>query len=110
MLRGLGLELFGGADIRKQCYVEKQHVITPDILAHLANSLQKRLSLDIANGTAHLADHNIGIAGARQSMNTLLDLVGNVGNDLNRAAQILTPSLPADNRCVDLASSHVASL
>src|SRR5262249_39115809 len=93
MLSGLGLELFGCANIGQQSYMQKKDVVSPHILAHLSDGLQERLTFNIADRAAYLADHYICAAGTSQSMNTLLDLVGDMRNDLDRAAQIFALSL-----------------
>ena len=50
--------------------------------AHLANGLQKRQRLDIAYSATDLDQADVGVA--RALLYTLLDLVSNVRNDLNR--------------------------
>ena len=65
MLGRLGLHLAGRADMRQQRDMDIQHIVAADILAHLANGLQERQALDIADRAADLDDHHIGAGLAR---------------------------------------------
>jgi hypothetical protein len=56
---GFGLHFAGSANMRQQGHMDIQHVVAPDILAHLPNGLQKRQPFDIADSSADLDDHHI---------------------------------------------------
>ncbi len=74
-------------------------------LAQLADGLEERQALDIADRAADLDQHEIGIAGVGQD--ELLDLVGNVRHHLNSRAQVVAPPLLFDDVGVDAARGDV---
>ncbi len=96
MLGWLGLQLFGRAHIRQQRHVHVEHVVAPNVLRNLADGLEERLALDVADRAADLDDDHLGRGLLRQRVDALLDLVGDVGDDLDRAAEVARPrrSLP----------------
>ena len=82
----------------------------PDVLAHLADGLEERQALDVADGAADLDDDDVGIAVARDAPDPLLDLVGDVRDDLDRAAEVVAAALLGDDRLVDAAGRDVGEL
>ena len=62
VLGRLGLELAGRGEGRQQRHVDVQHVRAADVLAHLADRLEERQALDVADGPADLDDHDVRIA------------------------------------------------
>ena len=107
VLGRLGLELAGGADVGDEGQVDVQGA-GPDLLAELADPLQERQALDVAHGAAHLADHHV--VALREHAHRSLDLVGDVGDDLYRAPQVVAPALPVDDRPVDAPRGGVVLL
>ena len=73
----------------------------------LADRLQERQRLDVANGPADLGDHEVDVGGLRHQLDPLLDLVGYVRDDLNRGAEVVAAALPPDHGVVDATGSHV---
>ena len=110
VLGGLRLELARGGQLGEQRHVDVQHVRPADILAHLADGLEERQRFDVADGPAHLDDDHIRIAVARDPPDALLDLVGDVGDDLDRATEVVATAFLGDDRLVDPASRDVAEL
>ncbi len=110
VLGGLGLELTGGGQGGEERHVHVQHVRPADVLAHLADGLEERQALDVADGAADLDDDDIGVAVARDTPDALLDLVGDVRDDLDRATQVVAAPLLRDDRLVDAAGRDVAQL
>ena len=106
VLRRLGLEFAGRADVRHQRDVEEEHVVAADVVAHLARGLEERLALDVADGAADLRDDDVHV-GARLSAHASLDLVGDVRNDLHRVAEVLAATLLGDDLRVHLAGGDV---
>ena len=88
MLRRLGLELARGADVRHQREVDEYRPLLPDLYPHLPDRLEKRQRFDIADGAADLDEAHVGVTGALHDAR--LDLVGNVRNDLDGVAEILS--------------------
>ena len=82
----------------------------PDVLAHLADRLEERQALDVADGAADLDDDDVRVALAGDAADPLLDLVGDVRDDLDRAAEVVAAALLGDDRLVDPAGRDVAEL
>ena len=59
VLRRLRLQLAGGLDERDERHVQVEHVLGPDLAAELADRLEERQRLDVADGAADLADHDV---------------------------------------------------
>ena len=110
VLGGLGLELAGRGQGREQRHVDVQHVGPPDVLAHLADGLEERQRLDVADGPADLHDDDVRVAVAGDAGDPLLDLVGDVRDDLDGAAEVVAAALLGDDRLVDPAGRHVREL
>ena len=110
VLGRLRLELAGRGERRQQRDVDVQHVRPPDVLAHLADRLEERQALDVADGPADLDDHDVRIAVAGDAPDPLLDLVGDVRDDLDGAAEVVAAALLGDDRLVDAAGRDVAEL
>src|SRR3990170_2877036 len=67
---------------RTECWVG--FVLSPpDVLAHLADGLEERQALDVADGPADLDDDDVRISLAGDADDPLLDLVGDVGGVLD---------------------------
>ena len=110
VLGGLRLELAGGGQRGEQRDVDVQDVGPPDVLAHLADRLEERQRFDVADGPADLDDHDVRVAVAGDPPDPLLDLVGDVRDDLDRAAEVVAAALLGDDRLVDPAGRDVAEL
>ena len=108
VLGGLGLDLAGGLDIGHQGQVDEQGVLAAQIAAQLADGLDKGQPLDIADGAADLDDGDI--RGAVQLEHGVLDLVGDVRNDLDGPAQVFSAPLLLDDRVIDAAGGVVVDL
>ena len=105
VLGRLRLELARGGEGRQQRHVDVQDVRPPDVLAHLADRLEERQALDVADGPADLDDHDVRVAVAGDAADPLLDLVGDVRDDLDGAAEVVAAALLGDDRLVDPARS-----
>ena len=108
MLGRLGLELAGGGDEGHQGEVDDERVVPPHLLAELPDRLEERQRFDVADGAADLGDHHVvSRSGAADGV---LDLVGDVRDDLHGAAQVLAPPLLVDDRLVDPPGGDVVLL
>ena len=110
VLGGLGLELAGLAQEGHQREVHEAGVAAPDLQAHLPGGLEERQGFDVTHGAADLDDGDLGLgrgAHARATLDEGLDLVGDVRDDLHRAAQVLAPTFLADDGVVDLTGGEV---
>lgn len=88
-------------------------VVLPHPTAELSHCLDERHALNVARRTSELDNADIrlliGVVNWNfgNSLNPVLDGVGNVRHDLHGFAQIVTLALPADNLLVYFASGDV---
>ncbi len=108
VLGGLGLDLAGGGDVGHQRQVHEEGVVAPHFLAELADRLEERLRLDVADRAADFGDHDV--VPGRGPPDRVLDLVGDVRDDLHGGAQVLAAALLVDDRLVDPAGRDVVLL
>ena len=87
-----------------------QHIGPADVLAHLADGLEEREALDVADGPADLDDHDVGIAVASDPSDPFLDLVGDVRDDLDRSPEVIAATFLRDDGLVDAPGRDVADL
>ena len=107
VLGGLALELPGAGDLDDQGHMDEHHVAPGPLHGHLADGLQKGLGLNVAHGAADLGDDHVHILPGH-GVDAVFDLVGDVGDDLHRGAQVVAPALPVQHGPVDLAGGHGA--
>src|SRR5581483_10270736 len=105
VLGGLGLDLPRRRHIGDEREVDVADVVPAELEAHLPDRLEEGQRLDVAHRAAHLDDRDVGIPGA--ALDEGLDLVGDVRDDLHRAAEIIAAPLLLDDRLVDLAGGEV---
>ena len=108
VLGRLGLGLAGSGDVRDQGQVHQHGALGAHFDAQLADRLEERLRLDVAHGAADLDQRDVGIAGALDD--AALDLVGDVRNDLDGRAQVITTAFLAQHVLVDAAGGEVVVL
>ena len=65
-----------------QRYVYIANVVTTDFIFELANGLEERKDLDVANGSTNFRNHHINIISG-QPLNASLNLISHVRNDLH---------------------------
>ena len=81
-------------------------ILTPHLGRRLPDGLQEGLGLDITHGAADLGDDHVHVTPAAHPVDSVLDLVGDVGDDLDGAAQVAALPLPVEDGPVDLARGH----
>ena len=101
MLGRLGLQFARARDIGHQRQVNIDDVIARQVVADLADRLQERHRLDVADRAADLAEHEVDIVIAGE--HERLDRVGDVRNHLDGPAEIVAAPLLGDDFLVDLA-------
>lgn len=106
VLGRLGLQLAGGADVGQQRDVDHEHVVPADLVPDLADGLQEGQRLDVADRAADLGDDDVDVVG-RHTTDAVLDLVGDVRDDLHGVAQVLAAPLLGDDRRVHLPCSDI---
>ena len=105
MLRGLALQLARGGDVGDECDVDVAGVGAAKVGAHLPDGLEEGQALDVADGSANLGDEDV--VAFRGIDDAGFDLVCDVGNDLDRGAEILSATLLGDDGVVDAARGEV---
>ena len=76
VLGRLRLELAGRGERRQQRHVDVEDVRPADVLAHLADRLEERQALDVADGAADLDDHDVRLAvAATRPIRSLISFV-----------------------------------
>ena len=78
-----------------------------DVDRELADRLEERQRLDVAHRAADLGDDDVDVARLADQPDALLDLVGDVRDDLDGAAEVVAAALAADHRVVDPAGRDV---
>ena len=101
MLGRFGLQLAGRGQIGHQGQMHVGDAIPPALEAELADRLEEGQALDVADRAADLAQHEIGVADVLED--ELLDAVGDVGHDLDRAAEVIAVTLPGQHPRIHLA-------
>src|SRR3546814_949583 len=108
MLCRLGLKLPGGADIRHQRYVDENRIFPAHIIPELADRLHERQALDIADRSPDLTQDEIEILDLilRESLDGIRDM----GDYLNRRAEIVATPFTGDDRRSEEHTSELQSL
>ena len=100
VLGRLGLLLARRRQVGHQGEVDVAHVVPADVPAELPDGLDERDDLDVADRAADLDDDHVDVL-VGQPLDAVLDLVGDVGDDLDGLAQVVAPALLGDDRRVD---------
>ena len=107
VLGGLALQLAAAGDLDDERHMDEHHVAVGPLGSHLADGLQEGLRLNVAHSAADLGDDHIHIFPGH-GVDAAFDLIGDVGNDLHRGAQIVAPALPVQHGPPDLAGGDGA--
>src|SRR5579859_994 len=99
MLGRLGLEFARGRDIGHEGQVHEHRAFLAEFVRQLANRLEERQALDVADRAADLAQDEILVRDV--GLDEFLDGVDDVRNDLHRGAQILAAALAPDHGRID---------
>ena len=106
VLGRLGLLLPRRADERHQRDVDVADVVPAGLLAELADRLQEREDLDVADGAPDLGDDDVDVVGG-EAADAALDLVGDVRDDLHGLAEVVAAALGRQHGLVDRAGGSV---
>ena len=110
VLGGLGLVFVRAGDVGHQHHMDEAAVLASLLQTHLTDGLKEGLALDIAGGAADLGNDHIGLGGGGQIVDVALDLVGDVGDDLDGLPQISALTLLVQHVPVHLAGGQVGVL
>ena len=105
MLRRLRLQLTGGADIGHQREMNEDRPLLAELEPHLTDRLEERQRFDVADGASDLDETHLCVA--RALTDAGLDLVGDVGDDLDGVAKVFAAPLLAQHVPVDLTGREV---
>jgi len=108
VLGGFGFSFFGGFQVRQPGQVHEGGIAAPQVVAHFPDGFQKRLTLNIPDSSTNFNQGNIRVGSLANQRDAPFNFIGDVGNDLNRAAQIVTAPFPVQNFLIDLAGSDRA--
>src|SRR5688572_4961208 len=106
VLGGLGLDLARAADDGNQRQVHVDAVAAALLDAHLPDRLEEGQRLDVADGAADLNHADVRVT--RAEADAADDLVGDVGDDLDRRAQVVAAALARNHALVDAPGREVA--
>ena len=101
VLGRLGLQLARGGDPRHQGEVHEQRLVRPALGADLADRLEERQRLDVADRAADLDQGHV--EALRGLVDAALDLVGDVRDHLHGRAEVVAAAFLADHAFVDAA-------
>src|SRR5262245_63808917 len=105
MLRGLGLEFTRTWDERHQGQMDIDYVIARQVVAELADRLEIRQAFNVANGPTDLAKDEV--KAIIPLTDEILDGVGDMGNHLDRRAEVIATPFARQNVLVDAAGRDV---
>jgi hypothetical protein len=108
VLRRLGLQFTCRGEVGHQGGVDEAGLAAAELILQLADRLDERQALDIADGAADLADDEVEPVSVGEG--ELLDRVGDVGDDLDRRAEIVAAPFAGDDPLVDAARGDVVRL
>ena len=108
MLGRLGLQLTGRGNPGHQRQMHEQRPLAAEFVAQLADGFEKRQAFDIADRAADLADQEVRAIGIAED--ELLDRIGDMGNDLHGAAEIVAAPFLGDHGRIDAAGGDVVAL
>ena len=87
-----------------------ENIATTHIFAHLANSFQKWLALDITYRTSYLYNNYISVRTTSNIMYTIFNFIGDVRDYLDGSTQIFSPAFFANHRGIYLSCGDIIGL
>jgi len=105
VLRRLGLQLLRGGDPGDQRDVNEQGVVAAQILAHLTDGLEEGEGFYVSHRAADLDQQHLALCG--HLAHGVLDLVGDVGDDLHGLSEVVAATLLGDDLLVDAPGGEV---
>ena len=108
VLGRLCLQFAGARDERQQRQVNVDGVVARQIVLELADRLEERQALDVADGAADLAQHEVELVVAVED--EFLDRVGDVRDHLDGGAEIVAAPLLGQDVLIDAPGGDVVGL
>ena len=106
VLCGLGFLLAAGGYVWHQRNVDVETVVPADLALNLAYGFKEGQALYVAHGAADFGNDEIHVVLAGP-VYPLLDFVGDVGNYLHRAAEIVAPALLVYDAVIHLSAGDI---
>ena len=103
VLGRLRLQLAGVADVGNERQMQEHRPFRAEVRVELADRLEERQRLDVADRAADLGDHEVDRLRLGDDQDLLLDLVGDVRDHLDGAAEVVAAALAGDHGVVDRA-------
>ncbi len=89
--------------------MDEQSVFTSQLIAQLPYSFQEGLPLNVADRATNLYNDNIRAVRVPRCKDAALDLIGNMGNNLDSCPQITALALPVNDRFEDAPAGHAGT-
>ena len=93
LLGGLGLQFTRSLDEGHVGHVKEDRIPHTGVQRELPDRFQEGQAFDVSGGSTNLGDHDIRVRFLANLFDTVLNLVGYMGDDLHRAAQVLAFTL-----------------
>ena len=87
--------------------MDEDRILMTNLQDELSDCLEEGKPLDVAGGPPDLGDQDVGVARVFKASDTPLDLVGDVGNDLDGLAEIIAAALIREDGLVDLTAGKI---
>ena len=97
----------GCFQIRNQSYMEKDGIVMSYFMLELTNCLQKWLALNIADSSANFNDGNVCILGSKIPIETALDFIGDMRDNLYSPSAIVTAAFLLKNGPVYFSGCYI---
>ena len=108
VLGRFGLQFTGGRDERQQGQVQVDAIATWQVVAELADRLQERQALNVADRSADLAEHEVVAVVAVED--EFLKCISDMRDHLNRGAEIVAATFLGDDVLVEPAGGDIVLL
>ena len=108
MLRRLGLQFTGCADVGHQRQMHIQHIVAPDVVRHLSDGFKKREAFNVSDRPADFDNGDVHSLG--DPRDRLFDLIRHMRHDLHRPSKIVSPPLLRNDRMIDPACRVITFL
>ncbi len=110
MLSGLGFVFIGAPQEGHQCHMNEQAVLPSRLQGNLPHRLYKGLGFNITDGAPDFGDYHVRLCLFSHTVDEILDLIGDMGNNLYGGSQILAPAFLVQHVPIYLSCGKVRKL
>ncbi len=93
-----------------QCDVDQRNIVMSHIMLELADRFQERLAFDVSDGSTDFDDRNLGICSCRVTIETALDLIRDMRDDLYGSSTKISTTFFLKNGPVNLSCRYIRVL